>query len=77
MAGASDVNLMVATSLPLVDRNYAQLMEAAVDAQSMVVTNLPSLRPNSVSSMAVAKSVYILDAKRLLVGGLSIVLRYV
>lgn len=77
MEVASDVNLMVATSLPLVDRNYAQLMAAAVDAQSKVVTNLPSLRRNSVSSTVAAKNAYTLDAKRLLVGGLSIVLRYV
>jgi hypothetical protein len=74
-AVVSGVDLMVVASLPLVDRNYAHPMVAAVGAQSMDATSQLSLLQSTALSMGVGKSAAILAAKRWPVGEPNIALR--
>ena len=74
MAEESVADTRVATSLQLEDPVFAQPTEVEEDVQLMDAISLRNLRQSSVSNMEVEKNVVILDAKRLPVAGLNIVL---
>ena len=75
MEAVNGVRIQDVTSRQLADPTFVQDMAEGGDVKCLDVTSLLNLRPNSVSSMVVGRSVNILVARRYLEEGLYIVLR--